>query len=233
MRILAVGAHPDDLEILCGGTLAKYRARGDDVVMCHVANGDKGHFVIMPEELTRIRAREAELAAAVIGAGCVALKFLDVEIFDSLQARTRVIDMVRVARPDVVITHHPDDYHTDHQATTQLLLEATFSATVPHVESEHPFLPKLPVVYFMDTLAGLHFQPTEYVDITEFIAPKKEMLSKHVSQLAWLKEHDDYDALDALETQAKFRGYQCGVKYAEGFVRYRVWGRNQPGYFLP
>lgn len=233
MRILAVGAHPDDLEILCGGTLAKYRARGDEVVMCHVANGDKGHFVIMPEELTRIRASEAEQAAAVIGAECVALNFLDVEIFDTLQARKRVIDMVRVARPDVVITHHPDDYHTDHQAATQLLLEATFSATVPHVESEHSFLPKLPVVYFMDTLAGLHFQPTEYVDITGFIAQKKEMLSKHVSQLGWLKEHDDYDALDALETQAKFRGYQCGVKYAEGFIRYRVWGRNQPGYFLP
>jgi N-acetylglucosamine malate deacetylase 1 len=59
------------------------------------------------------------------------------------------------------------------------------------------------------------------------------MLSAHQSQLVWLKEHDNYDALDALDTMAKLRGYQCGVKYAEGFIRYRVWGRNQPGNFLP
>lgn len=233
MRILAVGAHPDDLEILCAGTLAKYRARGDEVVMCHAASGDKGHFIILPEELTRVRTREAEQAAAVIGAECVTMNFPDAGIYDTPEARTRFVDMVRAARPDVVITHHPDDYHTDHQMTTRLTLEATFSATVPHIESEHAFLPKLPVVYFMDTLAGLHFQPTEYVDITDVISQKREMLAQHQSQLVWLREHDDYDALDALETQAKFRGYQCGVKYAEGFIRYRVWGRNQPGYFLP
>lgn len=233
MRILAVGAHPDDLEILCAGTLAKYRARGDDVIMCHVTNGDKGHFVIPPEELTRIRAREAREAAAVIGAECVAMNFLDVELYDTPDARERFIDMVRAARPDVVITHHPDDYHTDHQLASRLTIDATFSATVPHLKTAHDNLPALPVVYLMDTLAGLNFQPTEYVDISAFMPQKIEMLSKHASQLDWLKGHDQYDALDALETMAKFRGYQCGVRYAEGFVRYRVWGRNQPGHFLP
>lgn len=233
MRILAVGAHPDDLEILCAGTLAKYRERGDHVVMCHVANGDKGHFVIPPDELTVIRRGEAEAAAAVIGAECVEMGFLDLGIHDTDAARLRFVDMVRAARPDVIITHHPDDYHTDHQAVTALVLEASFSATVPHVETEHPNLARLPVVYFMDTLTGLHFQPTEYVDITPYMPTKLEMLSKHQSQLVWLKDHDNYDAVDALETMAKFRGYQCGVKYAEGFIRYRVWGRNQPGYFLP
>ncbi len=233
MRILAVGAHPDDLEILCAGTLAKYRARGDSVIMCHASNGDKGHFVIMPDELTQIRAQEACDAAEVIGAECVALHFLDAEMYDTPDARTRFIELMRVARPDVVITHHPDDYHTDHKMTSMLTLDATFSATVPHIFTEHEFLPKLPIVYFMDTLAGLHFQPEEYVDISEQLAQKKEMLAKHSSQLHWLWEHDRYDALDALETHAKFRGYQCGVKYAEGFTRYRVWGRNQPGSFLP
>lgn len=233
MRILAVGAHPDDLEILCAGTLAKYRARGDDVIMCHVANGDKGHFVIPPEELTRLRAQEAREAAAVIGAVCVAMDFLDVELYDTPDARERFIDMVRAARPDVVITHHPDDYHTDHQLASSLTIDATFGATVPHIKTGHPPLAKLPVVYLMDTLAGLNFQPTDYVDITDTLPHKVAMLSKHSSQLNWLQEHDNYNALDALETMAKFRGYQCGVKYAEGFIRYRVWGRNQPGYFLP
>lgn len=233
MRILAVGAHPDDLEILCGGTLAKYRARRDEVVMCHVANGDKGHFVIPPDELARIRAKEACDAADVIGAECMAMNFLDMEIHDTPEARERFIDIVRAARPDVIITHHPADYHTDHKAVSALMLEASFSATVPHVKTAHEYLPKLPVVYFMDTLAGIDFQPREYVDVTEFISQKRAMLSKHQSQLTWLREHDHYDALDALETQAKYRGYQCGVEYAEGFIRYQVWGRNQPGSFLP
>lgn len=201
--------------------------------MCHVATGDKGHFVIPPKELARIRAQEACDAAAVIGAECVAMDFPDVEIYDTPDSRQRFIEMVRAARPDVVITHHPDDYHTDHKAASALVLDATFSATVPHIKTHHAYLPKLPVVYFMDTLAGLNFQPSEYVDVTDFLPQKRAMLSKHQSQLVWLKDHDDYDALDALETMAKFRGYQCGVKYAEGFIRYQVWGRNQPGYFLP
>ncbi len=233
MRILAVGAHPDDLEILCGGTLAKYRARGDTVIMAHAAYGDKGHFVIPPDELTRIRRAEAQAAAEVIGAECVELGFYDLGIGNTDEGRMRVIDLLRAARPDVVFTHHPDDYHTDHIDIAALVLNATFSASVPHIKTEHDYLPKMPVVYFMDTLTGLHFQPSDYVDITNFMPQKIDMMSKHASQLVWLKEHDNYDALDAIETMAKFRGYQCGVKYAEGFKRYQVWGRNQPGYFLP
>lgn len=233
MRILAVGAHPDDLEILCAGTLAKYRARGDDVVMCHVAVGDKGHFIIPPDELTKIRRAEAKAAAEVIGAEAVEGGFKDMEIYDGEEARLVLVEIVRSARPDVIITHHPDDYHTDHKVTSAIMLEASFTATVPHVKTDHEYLPRLPVIYFMDTLAGLHFQPVEYVDITPFIETKKQMMSKHESQLKWLMDHDNYSVLDAIETSGKFRGYQCGVKYAEGFIRYQVWGRNQPGYFLP
>lgn len=233
MRILAVGAHPDDIEILCAGTLAKYHARGDAVVMAHAAYGDKGHFVIPPDELTRIRRGEAQAAARVIGADCVELGFADMEIENSAPARLRVIDAVRTAQPDVVITHSPDDYHSDHVTISALVLDACFSASVPHIKTEHAYLNKMPVIYFMDTLAGMHFQPYDYVDITDFMPQKLEMMSKHSSQLVWLRQHDNYDALDAIETMAKFRGYQCGVKYAEGFKRYQVWGRNQPGYFLP
>jgi N-acetylglucosamine malate deacetylase 1 len=233
MRVLGVGAHPDDLEILCSGTLAKYRARGDDVVMCHASWGDKGHMIIPPKKLSRIRSKEAKAAAAVIGAQAVELGFFDMLIQDTEESRLRFIDMVRAARPDVVITHHPDDYHSDHQAVSRLMLEATFTATVPHVKTKHGYLPKMPAVYFMDTLAGLHFQPAEYVDITPFVEKKKKMLAQHESQLTWLKDHDGIDVMDMMLTAGKYRGYQCGVPYAEGFIRYQVWGRNPAGTFLP
>ena len=233
MRVLGVGAHPDDLEILTGGTLAKYRARGDQVVMCHASWGDKGHMIIPADELVRIRSREAKGAAAVIGAEAMEMGFFDMMIHDTDEARLRFIEMMRAARPDVVITHHPDDYHTDHKAVAAIILEATFSASVPHLKTEHEALSKMPIVYFMDTLAGINFQPTDYVDITPFVETKKQMLSKHESQLVWLKDHDGIDVMDMMLTTAKYRGYQCSVPYAEGFIRYQVWGRNAPGTLLP
>lgn len=233
MRVLAVGAHPDDLEILCSGTLAKYRARGDAVIMCHASYGDKGHLIITPDELTKIRRAEAQAAAEVIGATAMEGGFKDMEIVDSDAARLKFIDVVRIAQPDVVITHFPTDYHTDHKAVSALMLEATFSASVPHVETEHPAVSKMPVVYFMDTVAGMHFQPTDYVDITSHIETKRAMLEKHQSQLVWLREHDNIDVVDMMLTQSKWRGFQCGVPYAEGFVRYQVWGRTAPGTLLP
>jgi LmbE family N-acetylglucosaminyl deacetylase len=67
MKILAVGAHPDDLEICCAGTLAKYVKEGHEVTMCHALNGDKGHFHIPPEKLGPMRVEEARRGAEVIG----------------------------------------------------------------------------------------------------------------------------------------------------------------------
>lgn len=233
MRVLAVGAHPDDLEILCAGTLAKYVRLGHEVVMCHVSNGDKGHFHIPPQELGQTRDREAEEAARVIGAEVIAMGFHDGEIYNDKENRLRFIDVVRQARPDVVITHHPEDYFCDHTVTSQLVLDATFLATVPHFKTENPALEKIPPVYFMDTLVGVNFQPTDYVDISETIEIKLLMLTKHQSQLTWLREHDNVDIVNLVTTVARFRGYQCGVQYAEAFSRYQVWGRIQPGGLLP
>ncbi|HRU32240.1 MAG TPA: PIG-L family deacetylase, partial [bacterium] len=79
MRILAVGAHPDDLELLCAGTLAKYSKEGHTVVMAHMCNGNKGHFTIPPEELASIRAEEAKKSAEIIGAEIIQGEYPDLE----------------------------------------------------------------------------------------------------------------------------------------------------------
>lgn len=233
MRIMGIGAHPDDLEVLCGGTLAKYRARGDEVVMCHATWGDMGHYQIKPDELSRIRSQEARDAAAVIGADNMELGFFDMRINNTEEAQARFIDAIRQARPDLVITHHPNDYHADHNAVTQLVLHATFGATLPHFETEHPFLEKLPIVYFMDTVVGINCQPTDYVDISDFMEAKKEMLRKHQSQLVWIKEHDGADIVENMVLHNRFRGLQCNVPYAEGFQKFQVWGRSAAGTLLP
>jgi len=233
LRVLAIGCHPDDLEILCGGTLARYAAEGHTVIMAVVARGDKGHFEIPSEELTRIRASELAASAAVIGAESITVGIPDGEVYSDHPTRTKIIDVVRQARPDVVITHDPNDYYGDHTAVSQLACDASFLASASLLETTHPACDKIPPVYFMETVMGLRFEPQEYVDISDTIETKLEMLSQHQSQLTWLREHDGVDILENVRTVARFRGLQCSVEYAEGFRIHSVWGRRVTRRVLP
>ncbi|MBI3962324.1 MAG: PIG-L family deacetylase [Deinococcus sp.] len=233
LTILGIGAHPDDLEILCGGTLARYTQAGQKVVMAHLCTGDKGHYVIPPRELVPMRDAEARAAAALIGAESVSLGVPDIELHPDQKTRELVAEFIRQVRPQLIITHDPGDYLVDHITASQLAIDGSFMATLPQFKSVHPFLEKLPAVYFMDTLLGVNFQPTEYVDISDTFPLKREMMRQHQSQLKWLLDHDNTDFLAELETMARFRGLQCGVRYAEAFRPYHVWGRVRPARLLP
>jgi LmbE family N-acetylglucosaminyl deacetylase len=233
MRVLAVGAHPDDLEILCGGTLARFVAEGHQVVMAHACRGDKGHGQIPHAQVAEVRDREARAAAQVIGAEPMALGFPDCELYVDEASMHRFVDMIRAAKPDLIITHHPNDYHSDHKAVTKLVTDASFSATLPYFVTDEPAHPIAPPIFFMDTLAGLDFSPEEYVDITATFEIKKQAMSQHASQVAWISQHHATDILDMIETTARFRGWQCGVPYAEGFQMMREWGRVFPRRLLP
>lgn len=218
MRILAVGAHPDDLEINCSGTLVKCAKRGDVVITCHVCTGDLGHEIIQPEELAKIRGAEAQNAGKLAGIEVLSGGFGDMDIYDNNKAaRDRMVDIIRYADPDLIITHPPDDYHADHTAVSRLVFDASFAATVPHYKTKVDKVAKLTPLYYMDVLTGVNFNPTEYVDITDEIDLKLQMLACHESQIVWLRDHDNVDMLDMVKSCARVRGYQCGVTYAEGF----------------
>ena len=233
MKVLAVGAHPDDLEILCAGTLARLAGDGNEVTMAHACRGDKGHFEIPPDELSEIRAREAEESASVIGAASVGLGIDDLELRVEREYTMRFVELVRRSRPDVILTHSPNDYMPDHTVTSRLVFDASFIATLPHTRTEHPHHDRVTPIYYMDTVTGANFEPDEYVDITSTIDLKREMLGKHKSQIEWLKNHDKIDVLDTMETVAKFRGLQCGSDFAEAFCRARTWPRNPTRRYLP
>lgn len=233
MRIMAIGAHPDDIEICCAGTLTKFKAQGHDIVMAYVTDGGAGHKIIPPDELREIRKQEARAACSVIGAEFLWFGLPDEFVFDNLETRLLFIDKIREARAEVIITHGPQDYHHDHRAVHNLVLGTSFIATLKNVPSKHPELATLPKLFYMDTLAGTNFIPEEYVDITEQFDLKKEMMSKHQSQVRWLADHDDIDILEFIETMARSRGIQAGVKYAEGFCRERAWGRMDAERILP
>lgn len=233
LTILAIGCHPDDCEIFCGGTLAAAAAAGNHVTICHVADGDKGSFSIPPDELRETRRGEAQAAAALIGADSVCLGVHDLEVATSSELVPRLVALMRHVRPDYIITHNPTDYMRDHEATSTAVLEASFAATVPSYASGSAPLPEALPVFFMDTNAGLEFQPTQFVDISEAEEMKTRMIECHKSQLEWLAGHDSLDIVTAARRQASFRGLQCGVSYAEGFRCYHAVGRLRPYRLLP
>ena len=88
-------------------------------------------------------------------------------------------------------------------------------------------------IYYMDTVAGLGFVPTEYVDISGVIDIKAAMLEAHQTQLVWLRDHDGVDIVEEMKTAARYRGQQCGVRYAEGFVQCLTWLRGTTRRLLP
>ena len=233
MKILAIGAHPDDVEILCGGTMARYCTSGHQVFICHAADGDKGSLVYTSEELAKIRRKEAKKAARLIGAESIWGGMSDGEIVLNLESRKKIIDVIRYADPDLVITHHPDDYHTDHNNLSKLVFEAVYMAGVKLMETENPSIKKLPYLYYMDTIAGINFTPGEYVDITDTIDIKVEMMMQMESQLGWLKEMHDSDMDEYIRVVGKFRGFQAGVNYAEAFVQQSMYPQGLTKRILP
>lgn len=220
MRVLAVGAHPDDIEILCAGTLARYAANGDFVAMAISTNGEVGSSTLPKEEIARIRQEEARSSAAVIGAELHWMGYPDEFLYENEQTRMRYIDLVRQVRPDLILTHDPvNDYHPDHLTTGQLLWNVRIMTAVPNIKTDHPPCDKIPELYFMDTIAGVHFVPEEYVDITSTIDMKRRMLSAHKSQESWLRDLFKMSYVEFMETCSGFRGIQAGVRYAECFRR--------------
>lgn len=218
MKVLAVGAHPDDLDMLCGGTLARYVREGAAVTMATVANGNRGSFEHTREEIAAIRYDEAAAAARVLGAEYRSLGVGDTEINSADQAQLLLVtELVRSVAPDVVITHYGDDYMPDHNETSRLVEAATFFATVPLYETESAPTQTVAPLFYMDTLGGVGFVPTEYVDITDVHEQKLSAVACHTSQVAWLQDHDGVDTLGNTRIGDLYRGNQCGVTAAEGF----------------
>lgn len=231
MNVLAIGCHPDDIEVACAGTMVKYKKQGHNVIVCHVANGDMGHVEIQPDELRKMRIAEAKKAGSLAGIEVITCDIGDLVVYDNKEQRDKVVEVIRYAKPDIIITHSPTDYMPDHVAVSKLVFDATFCASVPHYGTGNAA--GLTPLYYMDTLAGVNFMPTEYVDITDEIDKKLEMLECHESQMKWMRDHDKIDFAEFVRTCARFRGLQCGAQYAEAFTQCYAWPKIKPARMLP
>lgn len=227
MRVLAIGAHGDDLEMFCGGTLARCTARGDQVWMCVVTDG-RGRPQGDPAEVVRIRQAEAAQSAAVIGAQPVWMGLPDGGLWFDEPTRHQFIEVIRECQPDLIITHPPDDYHPDHKTTSRLVMDAAQIARTANYRSRFaPHRAVVPVA-FMEAERGIGFVPEEYVDISEVWPHKLAMLDCHRSQMMpgaydptfVLPPSQDNLFHHYARALGQFRGLAVNCAYAEGF---RFW----------
>jgi len=189
LRLLILGAHPDDADYAAGGLAALYRAAGHAVKMVSLSNGDAGHHLHPGPALAARRRAEAAAAGAVIGAEYEVLDSHDAELLPTLENRRQVIRLIRSFRPDLVLTHRPNDYHPDHRYTSQLVQDACYLLTVPAVEPGVPHLARDPVILYLpdDFQKPYPFRPDVVVDVGPVLDRIVAMLHCHVSQFyEWL-----------------------------------------------
>lgn len=226
MNILALGAHPDDVEFLCAGTLFKYKQQGHKIYIALTTSGNIGSNLHKSRaEIARIREAEQFAAAKLLDAQVRFLRFDDELLCDAPQTRKAILDAMRWANPDVILTNPPFDPSTDHGLTGTIVTRVILSMPSKLIPADEAPVPKKISVFYWDIPAGIGFLPEVYVDISEVIDLKLEALSKHLSQEAWMKQYDTGNTFGEYCTaMARFRGLQAGCKYAEGFQALRIFG---------
>ncbi len=197
LRIIVLGAHPDDCDLDAGGTAALFASMGHAVKFVSVTNGDAGHQSEGGGMLAKRRFAEAQEAGRRLGVTYDVLDNHDGELTPNLAVRMQIIRKIREWNADVVIAPRPNDYHPDHRYTGVLVQDAAYMVGVPNVASDTPPLKKNPVfLYSYDHFKRPNpFRPDIAVDITSVFDKKVDGLDAHVSQeyewLPWIGHYLD------------------------------------------
>lgn len=189
LRLLIIGAHPDDADYSAGGLASLYRRHGHVVKMVSVTDGRSGHHEISGPALVARRRAEAAAAGKIIGAEYVTLDAPDGGLMPTIENRNVLIRLIRSFRPDLVLTHRPNDYHPDHRVTSQLVQDASYLLTVPPIAPDTPHLRRMPVIAYMpdDFQKPYPLTPTVAIDVGPMLDDIIAMLDCHVSQFyEWL-----------------------------------------------
>ena len=205
LKILVAGAHPDDPESACGGTMALYADAGHEVVSLYLTRGEAGIPGKSHEEAAKIRTAEAEEACRILKARPVFASQVDGATEVNAKAYDEIRHILEEEKPDIAITHWPIDTHRDHRVISLLVFDAW-------LHSRKRF-----DLYYFEVEAGdqtQHFAPSHYVDIASVEPRKREACYAHPSQNA---EHGFYVLHSDMH---RFRGREAGVKFAEAFIRH-------------
>jgi LmbE family N-acetylglucosaminyl deacetylase len=227
MKALAIGCHPDDVEIFCAGTLALLQDKGWEVAIGIVAKGDCGSMEMGRREISAVRHEEAVKAAALMGAELYFMGQNDLHVEASPAARRIATEVVRKANPDLVITHPPSDYMTDHEMASRLARDACFCSSAPNFETEDadpaPPTRGIPALVYCSPPEGIDLfgrpAPVQFfVNVESKMELKRDMLACHASQRNWLRDQHGIDQyIIEMEHWAQAQGERAGLGFAEGF----------------
>jgi len=222
--ILAITAHPDDVEFMCAGTLILLREKGWNIQIATMTPGDCGSAMLSRAEISKIRRQEAKKSAAILSGGYFCLECDDAFILYDRPTLLKTIELVRKVKPAIVFTHSPSDYMVDHETTSKLAQTACFTAGMVNINTPDAApINTVPYLYYLDPMEGkdiygVEINPGIIVDITSVIDTKEKMLCCHKSQRDWLLEHHGIDEyIRTMKDFSKKRGKVINVHYAEGF----------------
>lgn len=189
LRVIMIGAHPDDCELKAGATATLWAEQGASVQVMSLTNGDAGHHISGGGQLARRRMQESARSAEILGISSLVLDYHDGELVPSLDLRRDVIRAIRRWQADIVIGSRPNDYHPDHRYAAVVVQDAAYMVLVPNVCPDVPPLETNPVfMYFPDHFRKpLPFTPNVIVDATPAMERKIRSLDAMDSQMyEWL-----------------------------------------------
>jgi N-acetylglucosamine malate deacetylase 1 len=230
MTVLAISAHPDDIEFTMAGTLLLLKKAGCDIHLINIANGCDGSLTLPPAAIAAVRWQEAQASARIMGAVLHECLVDDLEIFYTQELIRRVTAVVRTVKPDMVLTLSLEDYMEDHMNAARLAVTATFLRGVPNYRSvpDAEAVLEDAMVYHgtpisLTDMMRRPIVPEIYVDISSVIEEKQRMLACHESQKGWLDATQGFDSyLKTMREMSEKLGAMSGqgFRYAEGWRRH-------------
>jgi LmbE family N-acetylglucosaminyl deacetylase len=226
---IAIAAHPDDIEFVMAGTLLQLKEAGYQIHYLNIASGNCGSLELSSQEARIVRAREGREAAKLLGATFHSSVCDDLEIVYSSALLRKVVAAVRMAAPDIVLTHSPSDYMEDHMNACRLAVTAAFARSMPNFQPEPPIPPVSGDVAIYHAMPhglrdGLRrrVHAGSYVDTTSVHAEKRLALAAHRSQKDWLDASQGMDSyLVAMDEMSQEVGRMSGkFQHAEGWRRH-------------
>jgi LmbE family N-acetylglucosaminyl deacetylase len=215
--VFALGAHPDDIECTCAGTLAALAQRGVEVHIAVATDGWCGSFDLDGPAIAAVRLEEARRAAEIAGAASFHhLGMHDQGTEVTIERRRELVNLIRRLKATVLLGHAPNDYHVDHRNAGELIFQARCAAAVPNFADEPP-LPSPPRAALFDNDQGIGFEPHVWIDIGETMDVKRRMLAEHRSQVDLMRRMYGEDIVAMVDRLARLRGGQRGCEYAEAF----------------
>ncbi len=229
-KIMGIGAHPDDIEILSGGLAILGKNQGNKFKFVSVTNGNVGHHKIPSDELSKIRLKEAKAAAKALGGEYESLNVDDGYVFVNREQTEKVVKIIRVFDPDLIITHRPYSYHRDHRYTGVLVMDASYMLIVPQYVPEIPISPsrRTPIICYAydEFLKPEAFEPNIILDITEVYETKINGIAHHKSQMVeWIpwtvRMEDTFKSPHTKETVVEAAKLAETVYFSTALTRYR------------